>query len=307
MFLIFFAILTMLMSGFVALGEMDVKKVVAFSTMSQLGVIMLSLRAVATKEVGIYHLLVHAYYKSLIFLCVGCGIYKGEGNQDSRLSQTLWLKMPIVRGWLFVACFSLGAVPFTSGYWSKHAVVEGAIHGEIRFLGALVVALSVFVTSFYTFRLMGMMYFSGQKQTLVQRLGAHDPVLPSDRPERFYVYLALHLLGVARIIVGPYVHRNFIFVGVPAYRPTWFKVARLFLVFLGGFLAFSRNSWVKGSMRQVYFDELKRGYEVYIYSRFPWLHWFLKSHWFYPHLSGNIMRSGGLKLVYDLYLRVEKR
>nr|UPX89303.1 NADH dehydrogenase subunit 5 [Teredo sp. TBF02] len=305
-FLIFFAMLTMLMSGFVALGEMDVKKVVAFSTMSQLGVMMLSLSAVATKEVGMYHLLVHAYYKSLMFLCVGCGIYKGEGNQDSRLSQTLWLKMPIVSGWLFVACFSLGAVPFTSGYWSKHAVVEGAIHGEISFLGALVVALSVFVTSFYTFRLMGMMYFSGQKQTLVQSLGVHDPVLPSDRPERFYVYLALHLLGVASMMVGPYVHSNFIFVGVPAYSPTWFKVASLFLVFLGGFLAFFSNSWVKGSMRQVYFDELKSGYEVYIYSRFPWLHWFLKSHWFYPHLSGNMMSSGGLKLVYDLYLSVEK-
>jgi NADH:ubiquinone oxidoreductase subunit 5 (chain L)/Multisubunit Na+/H+ antiporter, MnhA subunit len=97
-YLVFFAIMTILVSGFVALGELDVKKVVAFSTIRQLGVMILSLRAVATKEIGIYHLLVHAYYKSLMFLCVGCGIYKGGGNQDSRLSQTIWLKIPIVRG-----------------------------------------------------------------------------------------------------------------------------------------------------------------------------------------------------------------
>lgn len=88
-YLVFFAILTILVSGLVALGELDVKKVVAFSTIRQLGVMMLSLRAVTTKEVGIYHLLVHAYYKSLMFLCVGCGIYKGGGNQDSRLSQIM--------------------------------------------------------------------------------------------------------------------------------------------------------------------------------------------------------------------------
>lgn len=127
--------------------------------------------------------------------------------------------MPVVSGWLFVACFSLGAVPFTSGYWSKHAVVEGCIHGEVRLLGALVVCTSVLVTSFYTFRLLTLLFFSGQKNPLAKRLGPHGPLMLVDHPERIFVYVALHLLGFARMIVGPYIHRRFIFVGAPAHSP----------------------------------------------------------------------------------------
>nr|UPX89135.1 NADH dehydrogenase subunit 5 [Bankia sp. TBF03] len=302
-YLVFFAMMTMLMSGFVALGEMDVKKVVAFSTMSQLGVMMLSLSAVATKEIGMYHLLVHAYYKSLMFLCVGCGIYKGEGNQDSRLSQSMWLKMPVVSGWLFVACFSLGAVPFTSGYWSKHAVVEGCIHGEVSILGAVVVCLSVMVTSFYTFRLMYLLFFSGQKNPFVRGMGPHHRY---DHKERFYVYLALHFLGIASMKVGPYIHSSFGFVGVPGHTPTWFSVVSLLMVVAGGVLAVVGNPWLTGGLRWSFVGKKQSVESLPQYSMVPGGHWFLKSHWFYPHLSGNMMSVGGLKLVYDLYLLVEK-
>nr|YP_010393165.1 NADH dehydrogenase subunit 5 [Teredo bartschi]UPX89291.1 NADH dehydrogenase subunit 5 [Teredo bartschi] len=306
-FLVFFAMLTMLMSGFVALGEMDVKKVVAFSTMSQLGVMMLSLSAVATKEIGMYHLLVHAYYKSLMFLCVGCGIYKGEGNQDSRLSQAMWLKMPVVSGWLFVACFSLGAVPFTSGYWSKHAVVEGCIHGEVSLLGAIVVCTSVLVTSYYTFRLMVLLFFSGQKSAMVQGLGPQGPLVLVDSPERLYVYVALHFLGIASMMVGPYIHSSFIFVGAPAHSPVWFSLVSTLMVVGGAFLAVYGNSWLVGSFRASFMMVKPwNNFDFYKYSRYPAAHWFLKSHWFYPHLSGNMMSAKGLKLVYDLYLTVEK-
>lgn len=119
-----------------------------------------------------------------------------------------------------MACFSLGAVPFTSGYWSKHAVVEGCIHGEVSLLGAIVVCTSVLVTSYYTFRLMVLLFFSGQKSAMVRSLGPHGPLILIELPERAYVYVALHFLGIASIIVGPYIHSNFIFVGAPAHSPT---------------------------------------------------------------------------------------
>nr|UPX89087.1 NADH dehydrogenase subunit 5 [Bankia setacea]UPX89099.1 NADH dehydrogenase subunit 5 [Bankia setacea]UPX89111.1 NADH dehydrogenase subunit 5 [Bankia setacea]UPX89123.1 NADH dehydrogenase subunit 5 [Bankia setacea] len=301
-YLVFFAMMTMLVSGFVALGELDVKKVVAFSTMSQLGVMMLSLSAVATKEIGMYHLLVHAYYKSLMFLCVGCGIYKGGGNQDSRLSQTMWLKMPIVSGWLFVACFSLGAVPFTSGYWSKHAVVEGCIHGEVSILGAIVVCMSVLVTSFYTFRLMYLLFFSGQQNPFAK---VEVPYSGEGFSSRLFVFIPLHLLGIASMKVGPYLHSSFSFVGAPVHSPVWFSAVSLVMTAGGGLLALVGNPWVTGGLRWSFLNK-KSSKSLYKYSNVPDAHWFMKSHWFYPHLSGNTMSVRGLKFISDLSLVVEK-
>lgn len=100
---------------------------------------------------------------------------------------------------------------------------------------------SVLVTSFYTFRLMMLLFFSGEKNLLVRGMGPHGPYIILDHQERLYVYLALHLLGIASIKVGPYIHRSFVFVGAPAHRPAWFSLTRLVIVVAGGLLALLGN------------------------------------------------------------------
>lgn len=215
-YLVFVSLLTMFMSGLVAVAEIDVKKIVAYSTMRQLGVIILALRAVVTKEVGMYHLLVHAYYKSLMFLCVGCAIYKGAGRQDSRFSRVMWTKMPVVAGWLVVACLSLSALPFTSGYWSKHAVVEGRVYGEVRVFASVVICVSVLVTSFYSFRLAQLLFFRGSNNTVSR---AYSPDFIESASNRLFIYFPLNVLGVASIMVGPFLRRSFNFLDIPLHRP----------------------------------------------------------------------------------------
>jgi len=108
------SVFTLVMAGLTAVVERDLKKVVAYSTLSQLGMMMLAL-SLNDKYVCVFHLINHAYFKALIFLCVGSIIYINCGAQDARLISGLWYKMPIIFSYLVVCCLSLVGVPFMAG------------------------------------------------------------------------------------------------------------------------------------------------------------------------------------------------
>lgn len=159
-------------------------------------------------------------------------------------------------------------MPFTSGYWSKHAVVEGCIHGEVRILGAIVVCMSVLVTSFYTFRLMYLLFFSGQQNPFAK---VEVPYSGEGFSSRLFVFIPLHLLGIARIKVGPYLHRSFRFVGAPVHSPVWFRAVRLVMTAGGGLLALVGNPWVTGGLRWSFLNK-KSSKRLYKYSNVPDAH-----------------------------------
>lgn len=114
--------ITILISAISAVFEPDAKKVVALSTLSQLGVIMLSI-SIGAIRVCYFHMVRHALFKALIFLCVGAVIHF-SGIQDLRYLGGFLFRSPIVRCWLVVACFSLIGFPFLSGFYSKDLVLE---------------------------------------------------------------------------------------------------------------------------------------------------------------------------------------
>jgi NADH-ubiquinone oxidoreductase chain 5 len=127
------SLLTILLSGFGALYENDLKKIIAFSTIGQLSFIIFSI-AIGSSYLGFIHLLIHAVFKSLLFLCSGVFIRGYLGVQDIRFIGNLGLRSPLVRSCFLVSLFSLCGVPFYSGFFSKDFIIELSILIEINLI-----------------------------------------------------------------------------------------------------------------------------------------------------------------------------
>ena len=158
MFLRFVATITILISAIRAIFEPDVKKVVALSTLSQLGVIMLAI-SVGSVRVCFFHLVRHALFKALMFLCVG-GVIHFSGVQDLRYIGGYLYRSPICMSWLVVASLSLIGFPFLSGFYSKDLVLESFLSGGIRIVLCVIVALSTCLTVLYRSYMLSRVFFS---------------------------------------------------------------------------------------------------------------------------------------------------
>jgi NADH-quinone oxidoreductase subunit L len=148
--------ITALFMGFLGVVQNDIKRVVAYSTLSQLGYMTVALGASAY-SVGVFHLMTHAFFKALLFLAAGSVIIGMHHDQDIRNMGGLRKYMPITWITSLVGSLALIGTPFFSGFYSKDSIIE-AVHAS-HLPGAgfayFAVAAGVFVTAFYSFR----MYF----------------------------------------------------------------------------------------------------------------------------------------------------
>nr|QDP14181.1 NADH dehydrogenase subunit 5 [Vasticardium flavum] len=147
------ACFTCIMAGSCAVLEPDLKKVVALSTLSQLGVMGMAL-SVNDVNLAFFHLVVHALFKALMFMCVGCVIMAGLGVQEARYFSGLIYKMPVTSVWLCVSCASLSGFPVMGGFFSKDLLLEGFISDGLSVVGYLVMGLTCFFTGYYSLRLL---------------------------------------------------------------------------------------------------------------------------------------------------------
>lgn len=150
-FLLSVSCITLLLAGLSARFEYDLKKVIALSTLSQLGVIMLIL-SVQARRVCVFHLTTHALFKALMFLCAGAVIHFSGGIQDSRFFSGLWFKLPVVNSWLVVSCLSLIGVPFIAGFYSKDLVLEKCMMRGFSLFGLFIILFPTILTAFYACR-----------------------------------------------------------------------------------------------------------------------------------------------------------
>jgi NADH-ubiquinone oxidoreductase chain 5 len=142
---------TVVWAGVVGFNCIDLKKLVAFSTIRQLGLIIVRLGCGAVK-VCFFHLVIHAFFKALMFLCVGIVIFFSGGIQDFRLIRGLWFKVPVSLRWLMVCSFSLMGLPFLSGFYSKDLLLEiFYINGGVTMRVAILI-VGVMSTSAYVLR-----------------------------------------------------------------------------------------------------------------------------------------------------------
>jgi len=152
-------LLTANVSSFTGLLQFDIKRIIAFSTCSQLGY-MIFAAGIGNYSFALFHLINHAFFKALLFLCAGSVIH-ATGEQDIRYMGALFKTLPITYTAMVLASLSLMGFPFLSGFYSKDLLLEStfANFGQLSYLIYIVSAISAFVSSFYSFRLIYLVFF----------------------------------------------------------------------------------------------------------------------------------------------------
>jgi len=163
--------ITALFMGFLGIVQNDIKRVVAYSTLSQLGYMTVALGASAY-SVAVFHLMTHAFFKALLFLAAGSVIMGMHHSQDIRNMGGLRKYMPVTWITSLLGSLALIGTPFFSGFYSKDSIIEAVAESHIAGAGFayFAVVVGVFVTAFYSFR-MYFLVFHGKERW---REGGHD-------------------------------------------------------------------------------------------------------------------------------------
>ena len=165
-----------LFTGLIGIVQNDIKRVVAYSTLSQLGYMTVAL-GVSAYAGAVFHLMTHAFFKALLFLGAGSVIIAMHHEQDMRYMGGLRKYMPITWITMWIGSLALVAIPFTSGFYSKDAIIEAV--GESHRWGSgyayVCVLVGAFVTALYTFRQMYLTFHGKERFVVVGHHGrAHD-------------------------------------------------------------------------------------------------------------------------------------
>ena len=145
--------------GILGLVQMDVKRVIAYSTLSQLGYMMAAL-GVSAYPIGMFHLMTHAAFKALLFLSAGSVILAMHHEQDMRKMGGLWRKMPITYVCMLIGALALSAIPPFAGFFSKDLIIEAVQDSQIpgHAVASFFVVGGALITALYTFRMFFMTF-----------------------------------------------------------------------------------------------------------------------------------------------------
>nr|AMH85356.1 NADH dehydrogenase subunit 5 [Drosophila unipunctata] len=144
--------LTMFMAGLGANFEFDLKKIIALSTLSQLG-LMMSILSMGFYKLAMFHLLTHALFKALLFMCAGAIIHNMNNSQDIRLMGGLSIHMPLTSACFNVSNLALCGMPFLAGFYSKDMILEIVMVSNINIFSFFLFFFSTGLTVCYSFRL----------------------------------------------------------------------------------------------------------------------------------------------------------
>ena len=206
-FVMIIGAITALFMGFLGIIQNDIKRVVAYSTLSQLGYMTVALGASAY-SVAFFHLMTHAFFKALLFLAAGSVIIGMHHEQDIRRMGGLWRKMPITWAVSLLGSLALIGAPFFSGFYSKDMIIEAV--GASNLVAASVVhamlLLGVFVTAFYSFRMFFLVFHGAPRwashgdHAHGHGHGGHDHHEPHESP--FVVTGPLIALAIPSVVLG---------------------------------------------------------------------------------------------------------
>nr|QXT44473.1 NADH dehydrogenase subunit 5 [Apicotermitinae gen. L sp. CMRT172] len=152
MFLLLVSGLTMFMAGLGANFEYDLKSIIALSTLSQLGLMIMTI-SMGLSALAFFHLLTHALFKALLFMCAGGVIHSMGDSQDIRFMGSMSVYMPFTSSCLMVSNFALCGMPFLAGFYSSDFILEMFSMGYVNMFGFLLLFLSTGLTVCYSFRL----------------------------------------------------------------------------------------------------------------------------------------------------------
>ncbi|MBX3613576.1 MAG: NADH-quinone oxidoreductase subunit L [Burkholderiaceae bacterium] len=214
-FVITIGAITALFMGFLGIVQNDIKRVVAYSTLSQLGYMTVALGASAY-GVAIFHLMTHAFFKALLFLAAGSVIIGMHHDQDIRNMGGLRKYMPITWITSLVGSLALIGTPFFSGFYSKDLIIEAAKHAQVPGAGFAywAVLAGVFVTAFYSFRMYFLVFHGEERWGKAGHGHGHDAhagdhhhgLAAGEKPHESpaVVTIPLVLLAIPSVLIGLY-------------------------------------------------------------------------------------------------------
>nr|YP_006073063.1 NADH dehydrogenase subunit 5 [Acetes chinensis]AEQ36597.1 NADH dehydrogenase subunit 5 [Acetes chinensis] len=258
--LLLLASLTMFMAGLGANFEYDLKKIIALSTLSQLGV-MMSILSLGYPDLAFFHLLAHALFKALLFMCAGAVIHNMKDYQDIRMMGGLVYYMPLTGMSMTLANLALCGTPFLAGFYSKDMILEVAFMSSLNLTIFVLYALATGLTVCYTMRLI--YYTMSGSFNLGNLYEVHDESAIMTNP--------MIALSVGAIVSGAALSWLIFPTPYMICMSLFMKTLALSVSVLGGALGYFMNM---GSFNYI-LNSLKN-YDLTV---------FLGSMWFMPYLS----------------------
>lgn len=203
-FIIVIGALTAFLMGLIGIVQNDIKRVVAYSTLSQLGYMTVALGASAYSA-AVFHLMTHAFFKALLFLAAGSVIIAMHHEQDIRKMGGLKKYLPITYWTSLVGSLALIGFPGFSGFFSKDAIIEAVHHAEIagHNIAYMSVLGGVFVTAFYTFRMFFLVFHGEERMDKHTKEHLHEP--------GWVVKLPLIALAIPSVFIGGFTIGDMLF------------------------------------------------------------------------------------------------
>jgi NADH-quinone oxidoreductase subunit L len=198
---------TALFMGFLGIVSNDIKRVVAYSTLSQLGYMTVAL-GVSAYSVAIFHLMTHAFFKALLFLAAGAVIIAMHHEQDMRKMGGLRHRMPVTYYTSLIGALALIGTPFFSGFYSKDALIEAVSESHRAGAGYayVCVLLGVFITALYTFRMIFLTFHGKERLDHHAQDHFHDVGWDMKAP---LVALAIPSLFIGYFTIQPVLFGNY--------------------------------------------------------------------------------------------------
>jgi NADH-quinone oxidoreductase subunit L len=194
--------LTAVFAATMALVQNDIKRVLAYSTISQLGYMFIGC-GVGAYAAGIFHLFTHAFFKSLLFLAAGSVIHALSGEQDMRKMGGLRKHLPLTYPTFLIGAIAISGVPFFSGFFSKDAILTRSFGQGRYFVWALGLAGAV-MTAFYMFRLIFLTFFGGERLDPEAKVHLHESPKVMTIPLAILAFFAVFAgyIGLPAVVSG---------------------------------------------------------------------------------------------------------
>ena len=237
--------MTAIFAATIGLTQFDIKRVIAYSTCSQLGYMFFA-AGVSAYPASMFHLTTHAFFKALLFLGAGSVIHAMSDEQDMRKMGGIWKKIPITYALMWVGSLALAGIPFFAGYYSKDLILEAAwaASSNSGYFAFWLGCLAAFLTAFYSWRLL-LLTFHGN-------FNSSKEVLDHVHESPIVMLIPLFVLALGAIFSGWYFYYDFvgynwkefwgnsIFISekhkafkLAHYVPLWVKYLPIFLAILG--------------------------------------------------------------------------
>lgn len=215
------SILTIFIAGLVASFEYDLKKIIALSTLSQLGVIIFAL-SIGLTDVAFFHLITHALFKAILFLCAGVLIHGVVGSQDIRDFGSIVTIYPLVGVCLNLANLSLCGLPFISGFYSKDLIVELSVQGNWSIFIIIILYCSLALTVYYSLRLTYFAFITESWGGCIKLLVDNEKIL----------MIPIINLSLCSLLTGPYLSNFLLIIPSFVFLPFVLKTLTLIIILM---------------------------------------------------------------------------